>query len=170
VIKKTKSKTSGLTERQEQARFFEYAKYAERFGFDFADKAFSIKRESTANITTKKPVPALRWLHAIKNEGHGDIVRGYHSKRAGIKKGIPDIFYPLPVGGYSGLYIEIKRTALKPAHATSKGGCSDEQIAFGEWAREVGYAYIVAYGWQEAAVALRDYSGGRWPEALEQAA
>ena len=154
-----RNKKPRQTEYQEQVAFFEYVKCAELFGFEYADKIYIEGKVTLKDTITRQPVSSLQWIHAIRNEGHGDVVRGYRAKRAGLKKGVPDIFLPCPINGFSGLYIELKRPTLKPARKTARGGRSDEQIGFGIWAIESGYAYNVAYGWQEAAETVKSYLG-----------
>lgn len=87
--------------------------------------------------------PALKRLHAIPNAGAG-AQRGQAGKlkAEGVKPGVPDLCLPVPVGGYHGAYVEMKRT---------KGGVvSEEQREWGEYLVAAGYAYCVAEGFEEA--------------------
>lgn len=108
---------------------------------------------------------ALAWLHHIPNGGsRGDsktsrAIAGMRMKQIGTKKGIPDLFLPFPCQNGAGLYIEMKKPALRPKTANSKGGLSAEQIAFKEYAQSVGYAHIVCYSWIEAKEAIESYLG-----------
>lgn len=119
-------------------------------------------------------VPALEWLHAIPNGGtRGDdaksrAIRGGALKAEGVRQGVADIFLPVPKivdrdkfeGGHmkwAGLYVEMKKPALKPKKEGTKGGLSDEQIAFAEYAKNAGYGWIVCYTWREAATAIQQY-------------
>lgn len=112
-------------------------------------------------------VPALRWLHHIPNGGtRGDDdqtrkIRGGQLKAQGVRSGVADVFLPWPInsrrGNYAGLYIEMKKPSEKPKKEGSKGGLSDEQIEFGEYAKDVGYGWLVCYSWREAADAIRNY-------------
>lgn len=74
-----------ITEAQEQAKLFQWAKHTEQF------------------------LPALALMHHIPNGGSRNKVEAANLKRQGVKAGIPDIFLPCPVGGKHGLYIELKR-------------------------------------------------------------
>lgn len=107
-----------------------------------------------------KPEPRLKWLHAIKNQGHGDTIRGGRSKAEGVKAGVFDLFLPCPgrfviprhpdsgwawgdrTMQYPGLYIELK----KP----KKHKISPEQETFQADMRAAGYAAEFAIGWTEA--------------------
>lgn len=117
-------------------------------------------------LKESKPCPKLKWFHAIHNQGHGDRVRGNRAKVEGVKSGVYDCFLPVPVWSgpkrhdwveYHGLYLEMKKPSVKPKSATAKGGRSDDQIEFGEFAEEQGYATVVCYSWFEAAEALWYY-------------
>lgn len=113
---------------------------------------------------SRRPIPCLKWLHAIHNQGHGDAIRGGRAKAEGVRAGIPDIFLPWPIKkieinqiGYHGLYIELKKPSMKPVKENSKGGLSTEQEEFSEFARANGYRWEVCYGWREAAKIIQEY-------------
>ena len=52
--------------------------------------------------------PVLRYMYHIPNGGHRNKVTAGRLKAAGVKRGVPDICLPFPLGGYAGLYIELK--------------------------------------------------------------
>ncbi|UYA98920.1 hypothetical protein IVIADoCa8_39 [Xanthomonas phage vB_Xar_IVIA-DoCa8] len=126
-------------------------------------------------VTWSKAVPALEWFHAIPNGGsRGDDeksrkIRGGQMKAEGVRQGVADTFLPWPVYEQSptdsqqmvvkwcGLYIEMKKPSLRPKSETAKGGASDEQIAFGQYAQRVGYGWAVCYDWEQAVCYLRSY-------------
>ncbi len=54
------------------------------------------------------PYPDLEWLHAVPNGGFRHKATAGRMKAEGVKNGIPDVFLPVPRGGYHGLYIELK--------------------------------------------------------------
>ena len=58
-------------------------------------------------------------------------------KREGAKEGVSDILLPVPVGMYSGLWIEMK---------TAKGTASETQKDFGQRAMRLGYYFAVCRG------------------------
>jgi hypothetical protein len=74
-----------MTENQEQAALFEWAKLSEW------------------------KHPELKLLHAIPNGGLRDARTAAVLQRTGVKPGVPDICLPVPKGGYGALYIELKR-------------------------------------------------------------
>jgi hypothetical protein len=53
--------------------------------------------------------PKLKLLNGSLNGVRLTIGQAVKAKRAGMKKGYPDIFLPVARGGYYGLYIELKR-------------------------------------------------------------
>jgi len=163
------------SEHGEQVALFAWRAIAAQFGFETAWQwAETGKLEHEAGEGAYGAVPALQWLHAIPNGGsRGDdaksrAIRGGALKAEGVRQGVADIFLPVPKfvdldkfeGGHmkwAGLYIEMKKPDLKPKKEGSKGGLSDEQIAFGEYAKQVGYGWIVCYTWREAATAIQQY-------------
>lgn len=106
---------------------------------------------------TSPPVLALEWFHAIHNQGHGDAIRGARAKAEGVRKGVADTFLPWPSANCAGLYIEMKKPSEKPKSQTAKGGLSEDQSKFAEYAKSVGYAWVVCYSWREAAQTLQNY-------------
>lgn len=147
------------TEHGHQVALFAWCAVARLHGFDVADDwAAGMGIEAAkSSRTNRTPVDALEWFHAIHNQGHGDKVRGANAKAEGVRKGVADTFLPWPNAGWHGLYIEMKKPNEKPKSSTAKGGVSDEQAKFGEYARRVGYGFMVCYSWREAANALRSY-------------
>jgi hypothetical protein len=98
-----------------------------------------------------KNYPELKWLYSNTNEEKtNSIIVGNKAKAAGRKAGISDVTLPVKRACYSGLYIELKRLDRKSKRAGSKGGCSDEQLEFGEFVKTQGFAFYVCYGWLEA--------------------
>jgi hypothetical protein len=108
-------------------------------------------------------IPELKWLHHIPNGGsRGDnaqtrAITGGQMKAQGVKRGVADVFLPVRRGQWPGLYIEMKKPAEKPKRNGGKGGCSDEQIEFGEFVREQGFGWMVCYSWEEARDAILAY-------------
>lgn len=107
--------------------------------------------------------PELRWLHHIPNGGsRGDdaksrAIRGSQMKAQGVRTGVADICLPVRRGGWSGLYIEMKKPSEKPVKATSKGGVSDDQAEFGAFVQSQGFGWIVCYSWEDAAAVIEQY-------------
>lgn len=109
-----------LSEAEEQKKIFEWASY----------------------------IPELKWLHCIPNGGSRNIREAVNLKRQGVKKGIADMFLPIPKGKYHGLYIELK---------VGKNKLSVYQKEFLEYANKVGYLAIVCYGHEEAIKCITEY-------------
>jgi hypothetical protein len=59
--------------------------------------------------------PYLYLAHAIPNGGSRNIKEAAGLKAEGVKAGIPDIFLPIPIKNYNGLYIEFKAKGNKPS-------------------------------------------------------
>jgi hypothetical protein len=95
-------------------------------------------------------IKQLRWLHAIPNGGKRNIREAARLKRQGVKAGVADIFLPVPVPPYHGLYIEMKR-ARGRATTTAK---QREFIADMELQ---GYRAVVCRGAGEAILSIKYY-------------
>ena len=167
------------TEHGEQVALFAFLAVAHIHGFELAWKfaEHGPKALPPALVRDDEPraVPALEWIHAIPNGGsRGDdeksrAKRGGEMKAEGVRTGIADIFLPYPKRDmrglilWAGLYIEMKKSSLKPKREGSKGGLSDEQISFAEYAKNNGYGWIVCYTWREAAQAIERYINWQTP-------
>lgn len=152
------------TEHAHQAALFMWANMAARFGLNAANDKFSYTEPGWALNYQKferfEPIEPLKWFHAIHNQGHGDVIRGAKAKAEGVKAGVFDMFLPVPVryeGGfnkalpatyYAGLYLELKVGKNQP---------SNDQLAFQTYARGMGYAAEIAWGWIEARQKLLQY-------------
>ena len=93
----------------------------------------------------------LQYLFHIPNEsvgGQGWIIR---NRQMGVKPGVPDLFYPVPLHGYHGMFIEMK---------AGKGRTSPEQDRWLSALKAFGYKTVVAHGWEEAKEALEEYIYG----------
>ena len=95
--------------------------------------------------------PRLQYLFHIPNEsvgGRGWLVR---NRQMGVKAGVPDLFYPVPLGGYHGLFIEMK---------ANKGRPSAIQKRWLKVLNDLGYKAVVCTGWEEARDVLIEYLKG----------
>lgn len=93
-------------------------------------------------------------LFHIPNEGKRSLREGANLKKAGLKKGVPDLFLPVPRGEYHGLFIEMKRV---------DGKAREEQQWWINRLIEEGYYAVVCCGWKRAATILvqyMEYKGG----------
>jgi len=101
--------------------------------------------------------PELIWLFAIPNgmfTSHKSVAA--RMRAMGMKRGVPDIFFPVRRGNWSGLFIELKRREVK---GKAKGRTSDEQDEWIDYLRTQGFGAIVCYGMEEAVKVLIDYLG-----------
>lgn len=92
--------------------------------------------------------PRFQFLFHIPNEsvgGQGWLIR---NRQLGVKAGVPDLFYPVPVGGYHGLFIEMK---------ARNGRLRPEQKRWIQTLETFGYRCVVAHGWEEARKELERY-------------
>lgn len=151
------------TEHAHQTALFAYVAVAYLHGFDVADEWSKTGKLPKRDPDAPPKVPALEWFHAIPNGGsRGDDdksrkIRGAQLKAEGVRQGVADCFLPWPSGEWHGLYIEMKKPTERPKSETAKGGVSDEQRKFGEYAKRAGYGWVVCYDWEQAASYLRSY-------------
>jgi hypothetical protein len=96
--------------------------------------------------------PALRGrLAAVPNGGQRHIAVAAKLKAEGVRKGFPDMMLLKPVGGYYGLFIELKRI---------KGGSvSPEQNDWLHWLGSQGFMVAVCKGADEARKTIKCYLG-----------
>lgn len=92
--------------------------------------------------------PRLQYLFHIPNEsvgGQGWLIR---NRQLGVRAGVPDLFYPVPLNGFHGLFIEMK---------ANNGRVRPEQKRWLDALETFGYKCVVAHGWIEAKEALEEY-------------
>ena len=92
--------------------------------------------------------PMLNMLHCSLNGVKLSKSQAGIAKAQGMLSGVPDLFLPVPVGKYHGLYIEMKH---------GKNTLTDNQERFLQNAANVGYAVAVCYSAQEAIKRIEDY-------------
>ena len=97
--------------------------------------------------------PDLRLMFHIPNGGKRDKVEAAHMKKQGVKSGVPDIFLPVPMWGWHGLFIEMKRA--------DGGRLSKEQRRYIKELSDQDYNVQVCHGFDEASQVILDYLGGR---------
>lgn len=93
--------------------------------------------------------PELALLYHCPNGGSRNKIEAARLKGQGVKAGVPDVFLPVPKGGYHGLYIEMKKQ-----HG---GTVSPEQKEWIANLREQGYRVEVCKGFQSAADVIEAY-------------
>lgn len=92
--------------------------------------------------------PELRLLYHVPNEGKRSARQGAKMRAEGLRAGVPDICLPVPRGGYSALYIELKAGRNKP---------TPDQLAWLEALDKAGNKTAVCWGWQAARKAVVEY-------------
>lgn len=106
--------------------------------------------------------PWLRWMHAIPNGGSRGMKQGAMLVAEGVKGGVADVFLPVhqiraSVLSFHGLYIEMKRADGVPSNV------SQDQLDFGAFVTRQGYAWYVAFGWNQAVELIMSYFAARDP-------
>jgi hypothetical protein len=92
-------------------------------------------------------------IFAIPNGGHRHRAVAAKLKLEGVTPGIPDLFLPMALGGYHGLFIEMKR---------QKGGAlSKEQKSWHKILIDNGYQVIVGKGMESAKQQTQKYLEGK---------
>lgn len=115
-------------EHQEQAALFSWARVAERTH------------------------PELKFLHSSQNGmAATSIQEALRAKKAGMKPGVPDIFLPVPRGGYHGLFIELKRKT------GTTSDLSSEQKRWLDAMNGHGYRAVMCAGWEAARAVIEEY-------------
>ena len=73
-------------------------------------------------------------------------------KRQGVLAGVADVFLPVAVGGYHGLYIEFK---------VGDNSMSEAQVEFKENVVENGYMYAICFSVEDAMLEVELYLSGK---------
>jgi hypothetical protein len=94
----------------------------------------------------------LSLLFAIPNGGKRHISVAKKMKAEGVRAGVPDLFLPVPAGGYHGCFVEMKAPGQ---------GLKDHQKVWKFSLELHGYKHITAHGAEEALQALKDYLDGK---------
>lgn len=103
--------------------------------------------------------PELDLLFHIPNGGKRGKSEAARFKAMGVKAGVPDLFLPVPRGGFHGLFIELK------APNGVKSGNQDK------WLKSLsaqGYSVHLCYGWEKASAVILEYLNGKIISAEER--
>lgn len=92
--------------------------------------------------------PELALIYHVPNGGKRNRTEAIRLKRAGVKKGVPDLCLPVPRSNYNGLYIEMKYR---------NGRTSKEQKEWIKKLNEQGYKAVVCNGFEEAKATIESY-------------
>lgn len=90
---------------------------------------------------TEESIPDLKYLYHPANGGMRNMLVAMLMRLLGVRKGTPDIHWPLPRSNYTGLWIEFKRKGEKPTSA---------QTDWHDWLRHNGAYVIVLTDWHTA--------------------
>lgn len=96
-----------------------------------------------------RSVTALELLFAIPNGGHRLPGVAGKLRAEGVKAGVPDLFLPVAVGEFHGLFLEMKRRR--------NGRLRTEQRAWAERLKAQGYRVEEVKGATAAAEVILDY-------------
>ncbi len=110
-----------------------------------------------ANKTIYPPLRIGNFLFAIPNGGNRRITEAVRLKKEGVKKGVSDLFFAVPMRQQNdyirgGLWVEVK---------SKKGKVSIDQENWLELMRHMGYCTAVVRGVDEGIQAIKDYLGIR---------
>lgn len=96
----------------------------------------------------EKKYPALKLAFAIPNGGKRHVSVAMKLKQEGVRSGVPDWCLPVPMGGYSGLWIEFK---------FGKNTLSDNQKEYIALLEKNGHCCDVCYSVGEAIRTVQEY-------------
>lgn len=89
-------------------------------------------------------------LFAIPNGGQRHVIVAAKLKAEGVRKGVPDLFLPVPRGNYHGLFIELKRIGK---------GATTEQAEWLDYLSDQGYKAALCRGFDAAKAVIEEYLG-----------
>lgn len=92
--------------------------------------------------------PLTDYLYSVPNGGKRNAREAARLKAQGVKAGVPDLVLPIAVGGYGGLYIELKY---------GKNGLTNHQLDFHQRLREGGQRVVTCWTLTETVNQLCDY-------------
>ncbi len=92
--------------------------------------------------------PMLQYIFHVPNGGHRHPAVAAQMKAAGVKRGVPDILFPIRFGKYNGLAIELKAGINR----TTK-----DQVVWLDVLEKEGWKTAVCYGWVNAAIEIVQY-------------
>lgn len=103
----------------------------------------------------QRQYPELEFLFAVPNGGKRDIRTARRLKAEGVRPGVPDVWFPVPRGGYLGLVIEMK----SPENLTGTTPLQKRWLAFLQWQ---GYLAQVCNNVDAAIFLLHTYLENGW--------
>ena len=106
-----------------------------------------------ADQTAAAGFEPMGYLHASLNGERLTPGQAVQARASGLKRGVPDLFLPYPVGSFHGLFVELK---------TRKGTVSVDQARWHGWLAARGYAVAVCRSWVEARDTILRYLRGQF--------
>lgn len=100
-------------------------------------------------ILNEKRLPAFKLIHASMVGTNLHVVAAMAAKRGGVRRGWPDISWPVARGPYHGLYIEMKWGRNKQ---------TPEQIEYQNLLEYNRNKYVVCYTAEEAIKEIQAYN------------
>ena len=97
-------------------------------------------------------LPDADRIYHIPNGGKRSKTEALRLKAEGVKPGVSDLCLPVPMNGYHGMYIEMKR----PDH---KNKPTEDQRDWLDYFNRAGYKAVVCYGYEEAVTEIQRYYG-----------
>jgi hypothetical protein len=88
------------------------------------------------------------FLWAVPNGGSRNVMEAVNLKRAGVRRGVPDMMLSMAMGGFHGLFIEFK---------SKKGKLSEEQEWFFVYHKARGYRCEVVRTFDEFLHIIKSY-------------
>lgn len=95
-------------------------------------------------------IPGIELLHSVPNGGKMSYYAGKRKKDEGMKSGVPDIYWPVPRGGFIGLAIEFKH---------GDGNPSADQKRWIDGLQKEGWCVAICWSCDAAIRLFRGYSG-----------
>lgn len=120
-------------------------------GHQPTEEAIGIAFARMCGLESRRMYPGLSRILHVPNGGARSRITGAKLKAQGTRRGVPDYFLPVPVAGYHGLWIELKR---------HDGGLDPAQRAELEALAADGYAACCAWGSAAAMAAVHWYLKG----------
>lgn len=121
-------------------------------------------QEALVTWSKKIKLPVLPWieqgatvnsyLYAIPNGGKRNQKEAARFKKQGVKAGVSDLHLALPMNGYHGLWIEMKRPIKQ---GERKPSVSPLQQLWLERMELAGFKVHVCFGWLEAKQVIESY-------------
>lgn len=110
-----------------------------------AQEAYALKQWADTH-----PICRKHLIH-IPNGGSRNPREALNLKRQGVKPGVSDYFLAYPIGGYHGLWLELKRRPLILSRVSA------EQKDWLALMNSAGYSAEVAWGWENARMIIKSY-------------